>query len=116
MPDPAWAMSTHVSTTTSLVCDYCDKPEAEVGFIQTFLLLPRRTYGRGNTFPKGARDIDLCAGCVTLLAPRMHVNISEPRPRICLARKDGFRCMLERGHKSEHLASTAQHWGWLVAV
>jgi hypothetical protein len=109
------ATTTSTVVVTERVCDYCDKPEAEVGFIQTYLMVPRRSYGKaGALFPKGARDIDLCAGCALLLAPRPHVNVAPPRPKFCRAKKDGVRCMLEAGHKSEHVTATAQHWGWLV--
>lgn len=114
------ATTTTTIVTTERVCDYCEKPESEVGFVQTYLMLPRRYYGKKDSaaadFPRGARDIDLCAACVLLLAPRSHVNVAAPRTKMCLARKGDVRCMLERGHKSEHLATTADHWGWLVSV
>lgn len=109
-------MATTETTVVVMRCDYCEKPEAEVGFIQSYRMIPTRQYGKHVFATKGARDMDLCAECVALLS-RPHVNKNQPEPKVirCFARRDGVRCMLERGHGSEHLAVDSAHWGWVAA-
>jgi len=110
-------MTTVATTVTVVRCDYCEKDEATVGFIQSYRMIPTRRYSGKPFAHKGARDLDLCAGCVELLT-REHISKSpaDTKPMRCLAKRDGVRCMLDKGHKSEHLAVDSAHWGWVVAA
>ena len=108
-------MATTTTTVTALRCDYCERPEQVSGFVQSYRMIPTRRYRDKPFVPKGARDVDLCAQCVTLLS-REHVNLTTPpKVRRCQAKREGIQCMLDQGHKSEHVASSAAHWGWLAA-
>jgi hypothetical protein len=46
-------------------CDYCQKPEVDLGFVQHYRILPTRPAPHG--FTAGARTFDLCNGCVELI-------------------------------------------------
>ena len=47
-------------------CDYCEKPESEVGFIQQYEAIPQRKPTRDFDVP-GQRALDLCDTCASLL-------------------------------------------------
>jgi hypothetical protein len=64
----------HVSITR--ICDYCQKPEAEAGFVQHYRVLPTRPAPTG--FAAGARAFDLCCECVELITSPATVETVAP--------------------------------------
>lgn len=48
-------------------CDYCEKEEAEVGFVQHFSAVPKRRLDGSSFAARGVRVLDLCGECANLL-------------------------------------------------
>jgi hypothetical protein len=48
-------------------CDYCEKEEVEVGFVQHFSAVPKRRLDGSSFAARGVRVLDLCGECANLL-------------------------------------------------
>jgi hypothetical protein len=88
-------------------CDYCEKPESEVGFVQSYTAMPSRKLDGASFAPQGPRLIDLCALCADILTrPSKTTAPTQPKPQpepaVCGVKVGRGNCFLAADHLGSH--------------
>jgi hypothetical protein len=86
-------------------CDYCEKPESEVGFVQSYTAMPSRKLDGAAFAPQGTRLVDLCASCAEIITRPSKTPAPapvKPEPAICGVKVGHGHCFLAADHLGAH--------------